>query len=83
MKRYVTLMLLLGIEIGVMAQKDGFFECWKEYRFTEKEDRCEVVLLPNQHGLECNYNADDVPLASGCLLLLGIGLLYAGLKKQN
>ena len=43
----------------------------------------EMILLPSQHGWEYDYYAEDAPLESGCLLLLGMVMMYAKFKKQN
>ena len=42
-----------------------------------------MILFPEQHGLEYNYSADSAPLETGCMLLLGMSLLYTKVKKRN
>lgn len=84
MKVYImTMLFVFGLEVGMKAQTDEFFMCRNEFRYTENNGGYESLLLPRQHGLDCNYYADAAPLESGCLLLLGMGLVYAKFKKQS
>lgn len=79
MKKYIMIILfVLGVE--VVAQTDRFFIYDNNNIGNAAE--YEMLLLPEQHGLDYNYYADKVPLESGCLLLLGMGLVYAKFKKQ-
>ena len=66
-----------------MSQTDGFFICGEGFRYITKDDEYNMILLPEQHGLEYNYSADSVPLETGCMILLGMGLLYARVKKRS
>ncbi len=66
-----------------MAQTDGFFICGEGFRYIRKDDEYKMILLPEQHGLESNYSADVAPLETGCMLLLGMSLLYTKVKKRN
>ncbi|MBR5146679.1 MAG: hypothetical protein IKW54_03525 [Bacteroidales bacterium] len=65
------------------AQTDTFFMYGEGFRYIKKDDGYEMILLPEQHGLDYNYYADKAPLGSGWLLLLGMGLAYTKLKKQD
>lgn len=63
------------------GQSDGFFRCHNEFRKANDDDY-ELILLPENHGLDYNYPADNVPLEQGLLLLSAFGLLYV-IKKDN
>lgn len=78
-KCVMVIMFVFGLGISVIAQVDGYFYS-SRFKSFKNNNECEV-LLPDQHGLDYNYYADNVPLESGCLLLLGMGLLYA--KSRN
>ena len=78
----LAVLLVLGLEVGLMSQTDGFFKYSNEYKYVNN-DKYELLLLPKQHGLDYDYYADNVPLESGCLLLLGMGLFYAKFRKRN
>lgn len=83
MKGYVmALVLVFGLDISMMSQTDGFFYS-SRFKSLGNNDRYETILLPKEHGLDYNYYADNVSLGSGCLLLLGMGLVYVQYKKQD
>ena len=83
MKGYIIVILFLfGLGISMKAQTDTFFMYGDEFRYIKKENGYEMIMLPEQHGLDYNYYADKVPLESGCLLLFGMGLAYAKFKKK-
>ena len=83
MKGYIIVILFLfGLGISMMAQTDTFFMYGEGFRYIKKDNGYEMILLPEQHGLDYNYYADNAPLGSGCLLLFGMGLAYAKFKKQ-
>lgn len=83
MKGYLmVIVFVFGLDISMMSQTDGFFYS-SRFRTLGNNDRYETVLLPKQHGLDYNYYADNVSLGSGCLLMLGMGLVYVQYKKQN
>ena len=62
---------------------DGFFESsYTEYR--EEDDEWGVMpLLPRTHGYHYDYDAEEVPIGSGWLLLAGMGIGYAIRKRKN
>lgn len=83
MKGYmIAILFVFGLEIGLMAQADRFFKRDNDADYMN-DTRFEMILLPNQHGLDYDYYAEDAPLESGCLLLLGMAMMYAKFKKQN
>lgn len=76
-KVIVTLVMILGLGASVSAQSDAFFtQNFSEYR--EAVDT-ETPRLPN-HALITNQ---DAPVGTGLLLLAGMGLGYAVLRKKD
>lgn len=87
MKRYIlTIALALCLSINLSAQfsnqysSDGFFSSnYSEYREGEGSFGT-MPLLPGHNTLK-DYDADPAPVGSGLLLLAGLGLGYASLRK--
>lgn len=76
-KLIATLVIILGLGASVNAQSDAFFtQSFSDYR--EAADT-ETPRLPG-HALATNQ---DAPVGTGLLLLVGMGLGYAALRKQN
>lgn len=67
--------------VSMEAQTDSFFIYGDGFRYIKKDEKYEMLLIPEQHGLDYNYSADEAPLGTGCVLLLGMGLVYARLRK--
>lgn len=74
------IMLLLGVNINLVSQFDYFFQNDENY-YNEDDYRWNELFLPEQHGCNYNYYADDAPTGTGGLLLVGMGLAYLKLKK--
>lgn len=83
MRECIIAILLVLCRISATAQSDGFFICGEGVRYIKKDDEYKMILFPEQHGLEYNYSADSAPLETGCMLLLGMSLLYTKVKKRN
>ena len=89
MKRYIlTIALALCLSINLSAQfsqqysSDGFFSSnYSEFR--EGEGSFGTMPLLPGHNTMIDYDADpkQVPVGSGLLLLAGLGLGYASLRK--
>ena len=88
MKKYIlTIALAIGFgmnlnaQIGQSGKSDSFFSSnkYSEYRDVT-EDMGVMPLLPGHNTLK-DYDADPVPIGSGLLLLAGLGLGYASLRK--
>ena len=76
-KIILTIAIVLGIGFGVSAQSDAFFtQSFSEYRNTDEV----TPLLPYAHNLSEHQSA---PLGSGLLILAGLGLGYATLRKKS
>ncbi len=84
MKRSIIVLVLMILSImNLKAQSDAFFNYHDEYSRESNEEWCKFVLLPQEHGVNYNYPADDVPLIGGSLLLMEMGLLYGVIKKHR
>ena len=93
MKRYIlTIVLAVAFGLNLNAQSkqqsgfsDGFFSSnYSEYR--EDEWAGDMPLLPGAHGSGFDYDADKsepVPAGSGLLILTGLGLGYASLRRKK
>ncbi|MBQ2852823.1 MAG: hypothetical protein IJE76_05465 [Bacteroidales bacterium] len=76
-KIILTIAIVLGIGFGVNAQSDAFFtQSFSDYRDVEN---IETPRIPN-HALTTNQ---DAPVGTGLLLLAGMGLGYAALRKRD
>lgn len=84
MKKVVlTIAIVLGIGFGASAQSDGFFsERQSAYRIYDEEEEI-LPALPYSHNLLEHQPAKAVPVGSGLLLLTGMGLGYAALRKRD
>ncbi len=91
MKKYIlTIVLAIGFgmnlnaQIGQSGKSDSFFSSNKymEYRDGTEGMGNLMPLLPG-HTTSKDYDADpkQVPVGSGLLLLAGLGLGYASLRK--
>lgn len=84
-KLIVTAAILVGLGMGGYAQQSkGLFDRGME---TESQraggNDNSRPMLPNQHGLTTDANADG-PIGSGIAVLLGLGAAYAlGKKRKN
>ena len=77
MKKYILITLILGLNIYTNAQSDAFFtQNFSDYRSAED---VETPRLP-AHELMSNQ---DAPIGTGLLLLAGMGLGYAALRKRK
>ena len=78
MKKVIaTVAIILGLGVGANAQSDAFFtQNFSDYRSAEG---VETPRLP-AHELTSNQ---DAPIGTGLLLLAGMGLGYAALRKRK
>lgn len=87
MKRYILIIIFaIGFGLNLNAQynslSDGFFSStYSEYR--ENKWVGNMPLLPRTHGSELDYDAEEVPIGSGLLILTGLGLGYATLRRKD
>lgn len=81
MKKIIVIMIImLALSLRLSSQTDKFFSYHHENR--ESKEWSEVVLLPNVHGLDYNYPADEAPLSSGYFLLVAMAIGYIVLVKR-
>lgn len=79
-KVILTIAIILGLGAGVNAQSDAFFtQSFSTYREVGTDIDEETPRLP-YHELTTNQ---DAPLGTGLLLLAGLGLGYAALRKKD
>lgn len=69
-------------EEEIKAFTDGFFT-QSNVEIRENSEWGTMPLLPRTHGYHYDYDAEEAPLGSGCLLLLGMGVGYAVAKRRN
>lgn len=83
-KALLTIVIVLGITLGALAQnKGGLFGKGptRDYEEDFYHDRTYGMLsLPATHG---DYNDAPAPLSGGALLLIGFGAAYAGLRRKK
>ena len=63
------------------AQTDGFFRYHLELR-DNIYDEHEMILLPDEHGVDYNYSAENASVGHGLLLLSSLGVLYMIKRKR-
>jgi len=75
----LAMMIFSLSSVDAFAQKDGFFNDWQNVDLRD-DVGLEAPPMPN-HGM----NNDDpvLPLGSGLLILGGLGLGYAAIKKRK
>ncbi len=84
MRKYLVLMIIVfGFNPIINAKSDGFFKYYFERRDDGEFEWKELVLLPNVHGLDYDYPAENVSIGTGLLLMTGMGLVYAKSRKKK
>lgn len=81
MMKKILLIITFIISANVNAQSDGFFADKYDYREKNSGEWGEILLLPNTHGLDYNYPADNAPITHGLPIMLVMGIVY--LIKKN
>lgn len=84
-KLVITIAIVLGLNSMAFAE-DGLFQRGINYDdeqllFLLRNN--EVPILPYQHNLYGNQDADATPLGGGVLTLIGLGAGYAIAKKKK
>ncbi len=77
----IIMMIIFGCVIDIKSQSDGFFLHHQECRNDNALEWEELIMLPKTHGLDYNYPANEVPLNSGLILLVGMGICYGLYRK--
>ena len=68
---------------GAESSTDGFFKSpYVEYR-EENSDWGVMPLLPQTHGYHYDYPAKITPIGSGWLLMTGMGIGYALIRRRK
>lgn len=76
------MIVIFGCVIDVSSQSDSFFSYQQEYRYDNDSEWEELIMLPKTHGLDYNYPANEAPLSSGLIILVGMGVCY-GLSRKS
>ena len=84
-KLIITIAIVLGLNSMAFAE-DGLFQRGINYDdeqmlFFLRNN--EMPILPYQHNLYGNQDADAAPLGGGILTLIGLGAGYAVAKKKK
>jgi hypothetical protein len=68
---------------GAESSTDGFFKSpYVEYR-EENSEWGVMPLLPQTHGYHYDYPAKITPIGSGWLLMTGMGIGYALIRRRK
>lgn len=68
---------------GAESSTDGFFKSpYVEYR-EENSEWGVMPLLPQTHGYHYDYPAKITPIGSGWLLMTGMGIGYAFIRRRK
>ena len=78
----IMLIIIFGCFVNLSSQSDNFFLYHQEYRYDNDSEWEELIMLPRTHGLDYNYPANEAPLNSGLILLVGMGICY-GLSRKS
>lgn len=84
-KLLLTIAIVLGLNAITFAQ-DGLFQrgnSMNDYQWVYFRNNIPVPILPYQHNLNGSQDADAVPLGSGVLSLIGLGVGYAIVKRKR
>lgn len=84
-KLLITIAIMLGLN-GMAFAEDGLFQRGMNFEeeqmsFFFRNDN--LPILPYQHNLYGNQDADAAPLGGGILTLIGFGAGYALAKKKK
>lgn len=84
-KLLITIAIMLGLN-GMAFAEDGLFQRGMDFEeeqmsFFFRNDN--LPILPYQHNLYGNQDADAAPLGGGILTLIGLGAGYALAKKKK
>ena len=84
-KLLITIAIVLGLNALTYAQ-DGLFQRgtnMNEVQWMYFRNGTPMPILPYQHNLYGNQDADATPLGGGVLTLIGLGAGYAIAKKKK
>lgn len=84
MRRFLCIIILVLMPaVNLRAQSDRFFVNHYEYREDMSDEWGELLLLPDRHDLDYDYPADNVPLDAGLLMMIGMSMTYAKVRKRK
>ena len=85
MKKIILITVFaLGFIMNLNAQNDGFFSSASAYTEYREEAWWQggVPSLPGTHGVDYDTQS-EAPIGSGLLILAGMGLGYAFMRKKR
>lgn len=80
---YILIVTMLSSTMDLCAQSDGFFMKYNEKREEINDEWGQMLMLPDEHNVNYNYPADDVSLGNEVLMVLGMGVVYAGCRRKR
>lgn len=93
MKKYMLIIIfVIGFCLNLNAQMssqgytgntDGFFSTDQYNEYDRGEWAGGMPMLPRVHASEFDQSAKDTPLSSGFLILAGMGIGYAVVRRKN
>lgn len=76
---FLTVAMMAMVSLQAFAQRDGFFNDWKDFDNREIMDG-DMPNLPGVHGVDYDQ---DAPLGTGLLILTALGAGYAVTKRRR
>lgn len=79
---FLAIVILTFVSAQAFAQRDGFFNDWKDIDNREIIGGGDMPNLPLSHGYGDDQDA-DAPLGTGLLILTALGTGYAVVKRKK
>ena len=76
---FLTVAIITVFSLQAFAQRDGFFNEWKDFDNREIMDG-DMPNLPGVHGVDYDQ---DAPLGTGLLVMTALGAGYAVAKRRK
>lgn len=76
---FLTVAIITVFSLQAFAQRDGFFNEWKDFDNREIMDG-DMPNLPGVHGVDYDQ---DAPLGTGLLVMTALGAGYAVAKRRR
>lgn len=76
---FLTVAMMAMVSLQAFAQRDGFFNDWKDFDNREIMDGG-MPNLPGVHGVDYDQ---DAPLGTGIMVLTALGAGYAVAKRRK
>ncbi|MDO5342518.1 MAG: hypothetical protein Q4F69_08715 [Bacteroidia bacterium] len=76
---FLTVAMMAMVSLQASAQRDGFFNEWKDFDNREIMDG-DMPNLPGVHGADYDQ---DAPLGTGIMVLTALGAGYVVAKRRK